>query len=113
MAPVSPPLGWTCYSDALRHSGNPAAPSATKTLVTRQWWKEALVTTYTYEIRVNGSVSPAAREAFADMVVDVGPTTTVLSGDLDQAGLQALLDRIRALGLELVDIKRPPPRPPG
>ena len=57
MAPVSPPLGWTCYSDQLRHSGNPAAPSATKTLVTRQWWKEALVTTYTYEIRVNGERS--------------------------------------------------------
>jgi hypothetical protein len=113
MAPVSPPLGWTCYRGQLRHSRNPAAPSATKTLVTRQWWKEALVTTCTYEIRVNGWVGPAAREAFADMVVEVGPTTTVLSGDLDQAGLQALLDRIRALGLELVDIKRPPPRPPG
>jgi hypothetical protein len=71
------------------------------------------VTTYTYEIRVNGPVGPAAREALADMVVEVGPATTVLSGDLDQAGLQALLDRMRALGLELVAIKRPPPRPPG
>jgi hypothetical protein len=71
------------------------------------------VTAHTYEIRVNGPVGPAAREAFAGMVVEVGPATTVLSGDLDQAGLQALLDRIRALGLELVDIKRPPPRPPG
>jgi hypothetical protein len=113
MAPVSPPLGWACCSDQLRHSGNPAAPSAAKTLVTRQWWKEARVTTYTYEIRLNGPVGPAAREAFAGMAVEAGPTTTVLSGDLDQAGLQALLDRIRALGLELVDIKRPPPRPPG
>jgi hypothetical protein len=71
------------------------------------------VTTRTYEIRVSGPVGPAAREALAGMVVEVGPATTVLSGDLDQAGLQALLDRIRAPGLELVDIKRPPPRPPG
>jgi hypothetical protein len=71
------------------------------------------VTPHTYEIRVNGPVGPAEREAFADMVVEVRPTMTVLSGDLDQVGLQALLDRIRGLGLELVGIKRPPPRPPG
>jgi hypothetical protein len=113
MAPVSPPPGWTCYSDQLRHSGDPAAQSATRTLLRRQWWKEAFVTPHTYQIRVDGSLGPAAREAFADMVAEVGPTTTVLSGDLDQAGLQALLDRIRELGLELADIKRPPPRPPG
>ena len=63
----------------------------------------------TYEIRVVGSLGPAAREAFADMAVDVEPTTTVLCGDLDQADLHALLDRVRALGLELVDVKQAPP----
>ena len=63
----------------------------------------------TYEIRVIGSLGPAAREAFADMVVEVEPTITVLSGDLDQHGLHALLDRVRALGLELVDVKQAPP----
>ncbi|HEV2934711.1 MAG TPA: hypothetical protein VGY96_16385 [Streptosporangiaceae bacterium] len=69
--------------------------------------KEAAVTTY--EIRVIGSLGPAAREAFADMVVEVEPTITVLSGDLDQGGLHALLDRVRALGLELVGVKQAPP----
>jgi hypothetical protein len=59
-----------------------------------------------YEIRVIGSLCPAAREAFADMTVEIEPTVTVLSGDLDQPGLHALLDRVRALGLELVGIKQ-------
>lgn len=61
---------------------------------------------HTYEIRVVGSLGPAAREAFADMAVETEPPITVLSGDLDQTGLHALLDRVRALGLELVDVKQ-------
>jgi hypothetical protein len=69
--------------------------------------KEALVTAY--EIRVIGSFGPAAREAFADMMVEVEPTITVLSGDLDQYALHALLDRVRAQGLELVGVRRAPP----
>ena len=62
------------------------------------------MTRQTYEIRVIGSLGPAAREAFADMMVEVEPTITVLSGDLDQRDLHALLDRVRALGLELVEV---------
>jgi hypothetical protein len=64
------------------------------------------MTRHTYEIRVVGSLGPAAREAFADMLVEVEPTITVLSGDLDQHGLHDLLDRVRALGLELVGVKQ-------
>jgi hypothetical protein len=67
------------------------------------------VTRRSYEIRVTGALGPAAREAFADMVVEVEPVTTVLTGDLDQSALHALLDRVRALGLELVDVKQAPP----
>ena len=69
------------------------------------------MTRHTYEIKVIGSLGPASREAFADMVVDIEPTITVLSGDLDQRGLHAVLDRVRALGLELVEINQAPPRP--
>ena len=65
--------------------------------------------TRTYEIRVVGSLGPAAREAFTGMAVEVEPTITVLSGDLDQCGLRTLLDRMRALGLELVGIRQAPP----
>lgn len=60
----------------------------------------------TYEIRVVGSLGPAAQEAFADLDLQTEPTSTVLSGELDQAALHGLLDRVRALGLELVDIRR-------
>jgi hypothetical protein len=65
----------------------------------------------TFEIRVIGSLGPAAREAFADVCVDVEPTTTVLSAELSQEDLHDLLDRVRGLGLELVDLRqtRPPP----
>lgn len=63
----------------------------------------------TYEIRVIGFLGPASHEALAGMVVKVEPAITVLSGDLDQRGLQAVLDRVRALGLELVAIKQAPP----
>jgi len=65
----------------------------------------------TYEIRVVGSLGPAAREAFTDVAVEVEPTATVLSADLDQDHLHALLDRVRALGLELVDIRQIPCQP--
>jgi hypothetical protein len=68
-----------------------------------------LVTKRVYEIRVIGSIGPAAREAFADMDVEVEPTTTILSGTLDQSDLHAMLDRVRALGLELVDVRQAPP----
>lgn len=64
------------------------------------------MTGHTYEIRVVGSLGSTARQAFSDVVIDVEPAMTVLSADLDQAGLHALLDRVRALGLELVDIRQ-------
>ena len=59
-----------------------------------------------YEVRVIGEVGPAARQAFADVAVEVEPPATVLSGELDQAALHGLIERIEALGLELVDIRR-------
>jgi hypothetical protein len=59
-----------------------------------------------YEIRLVGAIGPAAREALGDMGVNVEPTATVLSGDLDQADLHALLERVRGLGLELLDLRR-------
>ena len=67
------------------------------------------MTRHIYEIKVIGSFGPATHEAFADMVVEVEPTITVLSGNLDQRGLHAVLDRVRALGLELVEITQAPP----
>ena len=59
-----------------------------------------------YEITVTGPLGPAEARAFDDLAVDVGPTVTVVSGDLDRRGLQVVLDRIRAMGLELVAIRQ-------
>jgi hypothetical protein len=67
-----------------------------------------LVSTRNYEIRVVGSIGPAAQEAFSSMGVDVEPTITVLSGTLDQGSLHQMLDRVRALGLELVEVRQVP-----
>jgi hypothetical protein len=61
-----------------------------------------------YEIRVIGSLGPAPAQAFAGLVVHVGPSVTVVSGDLDRLGLQVLLNRMYAMGLELVSLKREP-----
>jgi len=65
-----------------------------------------IVTQVVYEIRVVGKLGAAAEEAFADFEVETEPTATVLIGELDQAALHGLLDRVRALGLELIDIRR-------
>ncbi len=64
-----------------------------------------------YEVRVLGSLGPLGRDAFRDVSVDVEPTATVLTGQLSQADLHELLDRIRDLGLELIDVRQTPAAP--
>ena len=64
-----------------------------------------------YQVRVLGRVGPAASEAFADFGVHVEPTTTVLSGALDQPALHSLLALVRSLGLVLVEVHRSHPQP--
>lgn len=61
-----------------------------------------------YEIRVVGEVDDAALDAFRDLEVDVltDDRVTILHGALDQAGLQGILDRVRALHLRLEDVRR-------
>ena len=66
------------------------------------------MTSYLYKIRVIGCLGPATREAFADMLVETEQAVTLLSGQLDQPGLHSVLDRVRALGLELVESKQAP-----
>jgi hypothetical protein len=52
-----------------------------------------------------------AQRGLRRLHVQVEPTATVLSGALDQAALHGLITRVRALGLELVDVYRVRPRP--
>jgi hypothetical protein len=64
-----------------------------------------------YEIRIRGRISRALLESFEGMESDLEPVETVLHGPVrDQAELHGLLDRIQALGLELIEVRRLPPR---
>ena len=62
-----------------------------------------------YEIRVKGRLSDSLVAAFEGLTATVEPVETVLHGPIqDQSSLHGLLDRIQSLGLELVEIRRPP-----
>jgi hypothetical protein len=68
------------------------------------------VSTASYEIHIKGRVSEQLVSSFEGMDVSVQSVETVLRGPvLDQAALHGLLDRIQALGLELIEVRRLPP----
>ena len=56
-----------------------------------------------YEIRIVGELDAGAAAAF-DVTSEGGLTT--INAVLDQAGLHGLLERIRSLGLELLDVRQ-------
>ena len=60
-----------------------------------------------YVITVRGVAGPWVRGAFDDTEVSVvGDTTVLRRAGADQAALHGLLQRIRDLGLELLDVHR-------
>lgn len=60
-----------------------------------------------FEIRVSGRLSDRARAAFPEMAVEEVPAETVLSGwSQDADEVHGILDRIQALGLELVSLRQ-------
>jgi hypothetical protein len=63
-----------------------------------------------YEIWLGGEIGPAAREAFSHLGIDTEPSCTVLVGSLAVEDLHRVLDAVRDLGLELIEIRshRPP-----
>jgi hypothetical protein len=65
------------------------------------------VTTAVYEIRIKGGMSDQLLTAFEGMESTVQSAETVLRGPaVDQAALHGLLDRVQALGLELIEVRR-------
>jgi hypothetical protein len=67
---------------------------------------EADVRTHRYEITIFGGLGEVGREAFGDFRIESNGTSTKLIGDLDQAALYGALNRILALGFELVELRR-------
>jgi hypothetical protein len=62
-----------------------------------------------YEVRVNGRLSERARTAFSAMDVTLVPAQTVVFGNLPEVtGLADLLALCRAMGLEVVSVRRLP-----
>ena len=62
-----------------------------------------------YVIRVHGRMSQAQLERFEDMESESGPHETVLQGPIrDQSELHGVLGRVKALGLELIEVRRLP-----
>jgi hypothetical protein len=60
----------------------------------------------TYEITVEGQAVPAVVDAFEDFDVVVGEDCTTLRAELpDQAALHGAIDRVQALGLELLEVR--------
>jgi hypothetical protein len=68
--------------------------------------RQRLMTIRTYEITFAGQAVPAVVDAFDDFEVTVDKTTTTMRGELvDQAALHGAIDRVRALGLELLEVR--------
>lgn len=66
-----------------------------------------------YEIRIKGRLSDSLLAAFGELTATVEAGETVLRGPVqDQAALYGLLDRVRSLGLELIEVRHLP-EPPG
>ena len=60
-----------------------------------------------YEIRLKGRISDSLLASFDGLDADFEPAETVLrASKLDQAALHGVLERVRALGLELIEIRQ-------
>jgi hypothetical protein len=61
-----------------------------------------------YEIRVAGAVPEEDLQDMGAVPVEPAQVNTVLYGVSDQAALYGLLDRLRALGIVVLEVRRVP-----
>jgi hypothetical protein len=63
-----------------------------------------------YEIKVRGRLSAAVLGEFDGLTATPSASDTLLGGAIrDQAALYGVLERVEALGLELLDVRRAAP----
>ena len=58
-----------------------------------------------YEIRLMGRAERTVHAAFDDLDVRADDEGTHLVGELDQAGLHSVLERVQRLGLVLLEVR--------
>jgi len=80
----------------------------TQLAVTNRTGYGGKVPVYRYRITVSGALGEVGREVLADLELSCDGADTVLTGDLDEAALYGVLNRLLVLGLELVELKRSP-----
>jgi len=68
-----------------------------------------------YTIRIQGHLGPNVLFAFRDLAPQCHGPDTVLTGSLDRSALYGIPAEIEALGLDLIEVRRPTSRcePPG
>jgi hypothetical protein len=61
-----------------------------------------------YEIRVRGPIGPTIMQAFPTLAASRNGEDTLLTGSLpDQSALYGVIHQLEALGLQLLEIRRP------
>jgi len=65
-----------------------------------------MLSEHRYRILIAGELSDAAREEFNGWMLEPAGTETALIGDMDQAALHGVLNRMRGFGLHLVEVRR-------
>ncbi len=71
-----------------------------------------MVRSYTYTITFTGQAGSVLRTEFGDCQITVGPGTTTLQAELlDKGALTGLMDRVTALGLQVIDVSLVAPVP--
>ena len=63
-----------------------------------------------YTIRINGHLDAAVLFDFPALVQQYRGAYTVLTGLLDRSALYGVLAAVEALGLDLIEVRRHPPR---
>jgi len=66
------------------------------------------VRTYSYLITIVGGLGEISREAFGDFRIESNGINTVLAAEMDQAALHGALNRLMALAIEVVELRRLP-----